>query len=1015
MNINWLSDPEVFRVNQLEAHSDHSFFEKREDMGGSMPLCFCLNGSWKFAYADRPEERIVDFWKDGFDAGEWAEIQVPGHMETQGYGQNHYVNTMYAWDGIEDIRPPKVRRDNPVGSYMKDFELPANFEGKKLVLSFEGVSTAMYLWVNGSFAGYAEDSFTPSEFDVTGLMHPGRNRICVEVYKYSSASWIEDQDFFLFSGIFRDVNLYALPEAHINDVFITTDVADDFLTADVNVRAKLTGRLEGCHLLVEMKDAQGSLVCEPAQMEAGETCRVLFSTGDLHLWSAENPYRYQMELSIINEREELVEIVPVKFGIRRFEMKNGVMLLNGRRIIFRGVNRHEFHPRTGRVISREDMLWDIQCMKRNNINADRTCHYPNNKLWYELCDEYGIYLIDETNLESHGSWQKLGACEPSWNVPGNLPEWNDNVVDRARSMFERDKNHPSVLIWSCGNESYAGEDIMNITRFFHEKDPRRLVHYEGCFWNREYDCISDMESRMYAKPAEIAEYLDSNPAKPYISCEYMHAMGNSCGGMKLYTDLEDRYEQYQGGFIWDFIDQALWQTRKDGKEYLVYGGYHDERPSDYGFSTNGIVYADRCESPKMQEVKQLYAPVLLTPDKKGVNIRNRNLFMDTKAYRFRMQTEKEGVVLWETVFDADVAPLSEAYVEMPFRIPEERGEYLLNVSAVQKEDTLWAKAGHEISFGQAVITVGGRDEEEEIRTDFRVVNGDVNIGVMGEGFRVLFSRADGGLVSLIYDGTEYITNTPKATYWRASTDNDRGMALLNQSSCYLAITAGQKADMKHLGLEIGENFCKITVSFLYPVFCAPTVQGHTITYLITADGSITVSMEYPGLSGMPPVPAFGMEFKLKERFDRMRYYGAGPEENYIDRDCGARIGVFETTAEDNYSAYLKPQECGNRTKLRWLSVTDETGDGLRFEADGQLLEGSLLPYSALEMEHAMLADELPDHPYNYLRILGAQCGVGGDDSWGAPIHEEYLVPGDRKISFSFRIVHQKKEAEVRPQ
>ncbi len=1007
--LEWLSDPTVFRVNQLEAHSDHVFYERKEEIGKPMPLQFCLNGEWKFSYAKCPQERVVDFWEPGHPIEDWDTIQVPGHMETQGYGCNHYVNTMYAWDGIEELRPPQVRKENPVGSYVKEFVLPAAYEGRRLILSFEGVSTAMYLWVNGTFVGYAEDSFTPSEFEITDLVQTGTNRICVEVYKYSSASWIEDQDFFLFSGIFRDVHLYALPHTHIQDLFVTAEVAENLQTADVNMHVKMSGDLSGCSLLVEMKDAQGSLVCEPAQLDVQKEVTVLFAVGDLHLWSAEDPYRYQLEFSILDAEGKLVEIVPMKYGIRRFEMKNGIMHLNGKRIIFRGVNRHEFHPRTGRAITKEDMIWDILCMKRNNINADRTCHYPNQKLWYELCDEYGIYLMDETNLESHGSWQKMGACEPSWNVPGNLPEWNENVVDRARSMFERDKNHPSILIWSCGNESYAGEDILNMTRFFHANDPYRLVHYEGCFWNREYDAISDMESRMYAKPAEIAEYLEGRPKKPYISCEYMHAMGNSCGGMKLYTDLEDQYEQYQGGFIWDFIDQALWQKRKDGKEYLVYGGYHDERPSDYGFSTNGIVYADRRESPKMQEVKQLYAPILLTPDKKGVLIRNRNLFMDTSSYSFRLQTEKEGVVVWETIFDAAAAPLSELYVEMPFKIPEEPGEYLLNVAAIQKTDTPWAKAGHEISFGQAVIEQGSAEPDKICKEDFRVVSGDVNIGVMGEGFRVLFSKQDGGIVSLRYQDVEYITNPPKVTYWRASTDNDRGMGWLNDKGCYLAMTAGQMPDKQHYGIEIGEDYCQITVPYLYPAFCSPVTQGHTVQYRIESDGSILVTVEYPGIPNMPPVPAFGMEWKLKERFDKMRYYGAGPAENYIDRKEGAKLGVFETTAKDNYSAYLKPQECGNRTDLRWLTVTDETGDGLRFEAVGQYLEGSLLPYSSMEMEQAMLLDELPDHPYHYLRILGAQCGVGGDDSWGAPIHEEYLIPGDKKISFSFRISHAEAE------
>lgn len=533
--LSWLEDPEVFAVNRIPAHSDHTYFEKETE---ERPLRQCLNGSWLFSYAKNPSMRVERFYEDSYDCSGFDTIQVPGHLETQGYGRNQYINTMYPWDGEEFLRPPMVsKRNNPVGSYVKYFTLEEQMKGKRTFISFQGVETAFYVWLNGTFIGYSEDSFTPAEFELTETLREGENKLAVEVYKRSSASWLEDQDFFRFSGIFRDVFLYSIPRVHVRDIFVKAGLTDSYQEGTLEIRAELIRDIDDVTIEASLRDGDEKEIWN-GNAEGKE--EVFFKASGLAVlpWSAEEPRLYRLYLYVKNDEGQILEFIPQKVGFRRFEMKDRIMCLNGKRILFKGVNRHEFNPVRGRAITREDMLWDIRFMKQHNINAVRTSHYPNQTLWYELCDEYGIYLIDETNLESHGSWQKLGEVEPSWNVPGDRPEWKAAVLDRASSMFERDKNHPSVLIWSCGNESYAGTDIEAMSEYFHEKDDSRLVHYEGVFWNRKYDHISDMESRMYAKPAEIEEYLENDPKKPYISCEYMHSMGNSTGGMKLYTDLE---------------------------------------------------------------------------------------------------------------------------------------------------------------------------------------------------------------------------------------------------------------------------------------------------------------------------------------------------------------------------------------------------------------------------------------------------------------------------------------------
>ncbi len=625
-NIKWLDDPQVFRIGQLPAHSDHKIYQTREEEESeNSSLYQSLNGVWRFAYSVNSKSRPADFFKEGFDDSRFDEIEVPCHIEMAGYDTVHYINTMYPWEGKIYRRPAYALGDdrteegsfsdaeyNPVGSYRRKFDLDKNMLGKRICICFEGVEQAMYVWVNGNFVGYAEDSFAPSEFDITPYVCEKDNVLAVEVHKRSTAAYLEDQDFFRFFGIYRNVTLYAKPKLHVEDFWAKPYLLEDNRSGRLELTMKLSGadtdrELQG-KVRISLSDSQGKDLFR-YEMEAADAQSVsVWNLDDIVPWTHENPYLYKLLIELLDEKGDVVEVVPYEIGFRRIEIKDKVILLNGKRLIINGVNRHEWNGEGGRCIKPEDMQWDLECFKRNNINAVRTCHYPDQILWYYLCDRNGIYVMSETNLESHGSWQKAGGAEPSWNVPGSLLQWKEAVLDRARSNFETFKNHVSILFWSLGNESYAGDDIEEMNRFFKQKDDTRLVHYEGVVNNREYeDRISDVESRMYATPAEIVQYLENDPKKPFILCEYMHDMGNSLGGMKSYMDLLDRYEMYQGGFIWDYIDQALLvQDEVTGRKVLRYGGDFDDRPSDYEFSGNGIVFADRAEKPAMQEVRYYY-------------------------------------------------------------------------------------------------------------------------------------------------------------------------------------------------------------------------------------------------------------------------------------------------------------------------------------------------------------------------------------------------------------------------
>ena len=737
--------------------------------------------------------------------------------------------------------------------------------------------------------------------------------------------------------------------------------------------------------------------------ELGEESRIVMQVQHPVLWSAEQPELYDILLEVYDEAGALSEVIPYRIGFRRFEMQGNIMTLNGKRIVFKGVNRHEFSSVSGRCVSKEELIQDIVTMKQNNINAIRTCHYPDTSDVYDLCDEYGLYMIAENNLETHGTWDTEELKEhPDLNniLPCDHPEWEAMMLDRVNSMYQRDKNHTAILIWSCGNESFGGKVIHEMSKFYKREDPTRLVHYEGLFHDRRYNDTSDMESQMYPSVESIKEFLAKDRTKPFICCEYTHAMGNSCGAMHKYTDLTDTEPLYQGGFIWDYIDQSIYKKDRYGKEYQAYGGDFDDRPCDYNFSGNGIAYGgDREPSPKMQEVKFNYQNITALVEKDKVTVINKNLFINTDTFTCVAILEKDGKEVKRAYMETHTAPLSQDIYELPFLVQTIPGEYAVTVSFRLREDTLWAKAGHEVAFGQGIYQV----EQPEVghKGKLEVVRSIHNIGVKGDGFRVMFSYLNGGLVSYVYGGVEMIKAIPKPNFWRAPTDNDCGNLMQMRYGQWKL--ASMYASHKNPNgcvyapeLEVQED-CAI-VTFTY---CLPTIPASKcrLSYKVFGDATVETTLSYDPVKELSDMPEFGVIFKLDADYNKVTWYGMGPEETYTDRRKGAKLGIYENQVADNVARYMVPQECGNKTGVRWAKVTDRKGRGMLFAGDQ--MEFSALPWTPHEMENAAHPFELPEVHYTVVRVAAQQMGVGGDDSWGAKTHEEYLLDTKNKMKFTF--------------
>lgn len=1017
-----IHDPKFFKENCMAAHSDHvAYADEAEAEEKKSSFRLSLDGIWKFHYARNYAQTVNGFEAETFDCKCWDDIRVPAHIQMEGYDIPQYVNIQYPWDGREDVWRDTVPSEfNPVASYVKYFTLPEGFMKNGLYVSFQGVESGFALWLNGHYVGYSEDSFTPSDFDLTPYVKEGENKLAVQVFKWTSSSWCEDQDFYRFSGIFRSVYLYTMPKVHVYDLKVEPVVDEAVLNAHLLVTMQMRG--EGKARLT-LTGSRNYTVLEEKEEQILFSEELPVFDGEVHfekevdkpeLWSAEIPNLYTLTIECFDQNGERSELVSQRIGFRRFEMKDGIMTLNGKRIVFKGVNRHEFSSKTGRVVTREEVLKDIVTMKQNNINAIRTCHYPDASVIYDLCDEYGLYMIAENNLESHGSWDAAmhGSVPKDTIVPGDNMDWEPMMLDRVNSCYQRDKNHPAVLIWSVGNESYGGKVIFNMSEKFRALDPYRLVHYEGIFNDRRYEATSDMESQMYTSVENVKKFLAEHKEKPFIMCEYTHAMGNSCGAMHKYTDLTDTEPRYQGGFIWDYIDQSILKKDRYGKEFQAYGGDFLERPTDYNFSGNGICYGgDRDPSPKMQEVKFNYQNISVLFEKDGkFTVVNKNLFAGTDQFRCVAVLQKNGVVVKKQEIETAVPPLSTKDYEIPFAIlraddkdqkKDTDAEYTLTVSFRLKEDMSWADAGHEVAFGQKIYKKIPAFHASE--KPIRVVHGKVNIGVKGEDFDCLFSMLSGGLVSYRYAGKEMIEKIPMPNFWRAPVDNDNGSmaparyAQWKIASMYISHRNGGMFDNVPTKVEEKDNTVTVTYTYFMPTTPAGKCQ---VSYTVFGDGTIETKLMYDPVEGLPDMPEFGMMFQFNADYDNLTWYGMGSEETYADRRHGAKLGIYSSKVADNMAKYLVPQECGNKVGVRYARLVDAKGRGMMFEGDE--LSFSALPYTPHELENAAHVYELPQVHHTIVRVALAQMGVGGDDSWGSLVHPEYHIDVTKPLEFTFR-------------
>ena len=1005
-----VKDPAVFADKRLPAHSDHLAFRSAAELrAGESSLRLCLDGVWRFHYARTIRSAPADFFSPDYDCSDWDLIRVPAHIQMEGYDKPAYVNTQYPWDAQEELKPGQVPEVfNPVADYVTEFELPEAFRGEEVNISFQGVESGFALWLNGQYLGYSEDSFDPADFALTSALREGKNRLAVRVFKWTPGSWFEDQDFYRFSGIFRSVYLYVLPRTAVRDLSVVPTLSEDFSEGRVEVCAKTRG--EG-HLHLSLLREDRLLAAADAPIRDGEA-RAVFSLARPELWSAECPALYRLLAEVLDGEGRSTEILEQELGFRRFELKDGLMCLNGKRIVFKGVNRHDFSSVSGRVPDEKELLQNIVTMKQNNINAIRTSHYPNQSALYALCDRYGLYVIDENNMETHGSWDAYlrRQAGPDYVIPKDHEEFAPLLLDRVESIYQRDKNHPCVLIWSCGNESYGGKVIHEMSRRFRALDPHRLVHYEGVFWDRSYPDTSDIESQMYTPAAEIEAFLQEHPEKPFICCEYTHAMGNSCGAMHKYTDLSDRNPLYQGGFIWDYVDQSLYKKDRFGREYQACGGDCRERPTDYNFSGNGIVYGgDRSPSPKMQEVKFNYQNITVDFDETGFTVHNKNLFTDTGCYDAWAVLLADGREVRREKLSLAVPPLSQRRFPLPASLALEIDrretaaralgralpEFALTVSFTLPQACPWAPAGHELAFGQKVWKrpVAPYACTEELT----VIRGKWNLGVRGRHFSAQFSAIRPGLTSYVCNGVEYIEQMPMPNFWRAPVDNDRANQM-PQRYAQWKIASLYPSPAQALYPEVEEKEHSVRVSFVYELPTVPAAACR-LSYEVFGDGTVETSLDYKAVKGLSEMPEFGVLFKLSADYDRVIWYGLGPEESYADRQRGARLGVYEKSVRENMARYLRPQECGNKCGVRWAKLVDRRGRGMLFTGDE--LSFSALPYTPHEIENAAHSYELPEIHYSVVRVALQQMGVGGDNTWGARTHPEYLLPAEQDLHLRF--------------
>jgi len=972
-----------------------------------------LNGKWKFNWVSKPSDRPVDFYKPRYDVSGWDEIPVPSNWQMHGYGRPIYLNMRYPFP----VNPPYIPHDyNPVGSYRTEFEIPATWNDRQVFLHFDGIKSASYIWINGQSVGYSQDSMLPAEFNITKYLKQGKNTLAVEVYRWSDSSYLEDQDMWRLSGIYRNVYLFSTPQVHVQDFAIRTDLDDTYTDATLMIRPRITNYtsddLKRWTVEAQLYDAEEkpvlsevmsksvpSIIRERYPQRGNVPFGLLKATIENPCkWSAEIPYLYTLIITLKDSDSKVLEIESCRVGFREVEIKDGQLFVNGKSIKLFGVNRHEHDPDHGRAVPVSRMIQDIKLLKTHNLNAVRTSHYPDDPTWYDLCDEYGIYLIDEANLETHG----VGGYF------SNVPEWNTAFMERAIRTVERDKNHPSVIIWSLGNESGCGPNHQAMAEWIHYYDPTRPVHYEGAAARPHDPKYVDMISRMYARIPEIIRLAtDPDDNRPMVLCEYAHAMGNSVGNLKEYWDAIRSHKRLIGGFIWDWADQGLRKTDENGKEFWAYGGDYGDNPNDGNFCCNGLVQPDRRPNPSLIEVKKVYQRISIAPIELSagtVKIRNEYDFIDLDFIDVLWELTEDGKTIQKGKLPkVSLPPGEDKQIDVPFEKPnlQPGAEYLLKISFALANDVPWAEKGHVVAWEQFEIpfdTPQAPSVNIAAMPSLKLQESDVALKITGKDFELVVGKSSGAIESLKFDGKELITEPLIPNFWRPPIDNDNGNGMPRRQGIWRRAGQDRKVD-KVTSEQISPQVIRVIAE---AALLVADNWKYTSTYTVFGSGDIIVSGSIePGANLSIDLPRFGMQMAIPGEFSTMSWYGRGPNESYWDRKTGSAIGLYSGSVEEQFHPYVRTQETGNKTDVRWMALTNKSGAGL-LAVGMPLLYASAWPFTMDDLEKSTHINELPRRDTITVNLDYKQMGVGGDDSWGARTHPEYTLPA-KAYSYQFRL------------
>ncbi len=1026
---NEITQIEVTSINTEKPHCTLLPYADAEtalkDNPEESPYFISLNGIWKFKWVPEPSKRPAGFYLKHYNTAKWDKIEVPSDWQMKGYDYPIYVNIRYPWN---EKYPQVPMNYNPVGSYRRTFIIPREWKNREIFLHFGGVNSAFYVWINGRYAGYSEDSKTPAEFDITRLVRPGKNIIAVQVFRWCDASYLEDQDFFRLSGIERDVFLYAVPKIHIRDFFIKAGLDSTYRNGVYHINYTVvnydTINSLTCETEIELVDSEMKNIITSTrrkiQLSPGEEKSFDFSSviDNPLKWTAETPNLYNTLIKVISADKQVLEVMSAQTGFRTVEIKGGHLLVNGKIITLKGVNRHEHDPLTGHVISKESMINDIRLMKKLNINAVRTCHYPDHPLWYKLCNKYGLYLIDEANIESHG----MGY--DSVTTLANKPEWLNAHIQRTRRMVERDKNHPSVIIWSLGNEAGNGSNFRATYAWIKNRDNTRPVQYERA----GLEDNTDIFCPMYAGIDFIEKYAQKPQKRPLIMCEYMHAMGNSEGNFKDYWDIIEKYDQLQGGFIWDWVDQGLQCKTGEGKIYFCYGGDFgpDTVPSDGNFCCNGLVQPDRKLNPHAFEVKKVYQYIKTIPidlNKGLLKIVNCYDFVNLSMFRLNWELLADGISVARGQADLPPVAPEKSYIQK-IDLPEIKQipgtEYLLNISYSLKQSYSLLDKEQELAWEQFVMPASTKSASVDIGKipDLNITQDNEIIAVAAGDIKYKLSKKSGLLISMQLNNYEYIVKPPEPDFWRIPTDNDFGNGMPQR--CIVWKDAGRNAVLKSISTQ---KYSSKTITVRSEFLLSGINAFYSIEYTFYGSGDLIITNRFvPSNTNLAEIPRMGMQLRIPADFNHVIWYGRGPFENYEDRKYAAHIGLYSSSVDSLNHDYIRPQETGYRTDVRWMALTDGHENGL-------LVTGMPVfcfaanHFSADDFENGPVKEhkhtiDIKKYPWTALNIDYKQMGVGGDNSWGALPHKQYLLPV-QSYNYTFRIrpfhVNEEKPGELKNQ